>query len=759
MNDNTVSLTIAINGEEAKDELLALQQKAKQLSEAIYEAEQRGDNTLRDHLISDLDDVEDRLHSIQLETKQIVDVMPSLGKGLTFQDFKKISDMHTALPYFRTQNPLLKKFHGLNFYDLGMEFSKLYDFYSSMNDETRANHEFKMRNGEILSFTDKTELRKLLDDFISAMSSLRNSLSWMVSNGFATKKKDPGNRLEINDEFEQAKAEHLILFVQGKLNQLELAIADLKSERIRNDKLLGTDAHLTENERHNLTMRNLEIEKQIAIKNGKLLANENSVLLEEEKNKKRDELFASYQFELEKLKELYDNGYLSLKVFNQKERTLRIDLYSNLLNYLKKNSFSYYETQRKLNDLLKQQVLENIKNIENYIKSLSSKYFGLSNQSNGSSLKIGRYSFDLRSREEIQTSYEQSIAALEILRKRLISTSNGDENKITTINKHVNHAKRWEEINYKRSIGEDPGLNWKEKLEDFNNWFQDEEASKIFNIANNISSNIGAIFSSLGDLAKDELEYRLAELNRYYDREISLAEGNGRKVKHLERKRDREIAKARNESQKKQLNFQLFNAIAQNAQNIISAYGAGLQAPWPTSMWLAPAMAGLAAAAGLVQIAVISKQQSLVNSQGYKKGGFTESGPENKVVGVVHAGEWVASKHLVEDPYYRPAIEMLERAQHSNYVPKFTKDYVDKNLDRQHPAYGSDLFMAYAQQEERNQLLNMRLQLCIDRLTERLKEPFVTVNTVTGDAGIKEAQDEYLRLMNNTLPKSKRKKL
>ena len=45
----------------------------------------------------------------------------------------------------------------------------------------------------------------------------------------------------------------------------------------------------------------------------------------------------------------------------------------------------------------------------------------------------------------------------------------------------------------------------------------------------------------------------------------------------------------------------------------------------------------------------------------------------------------------------------------------------------------------------------------IARLNERLDEPFVTVNTVTGDKGIKQAQDEYQRLMNNKSPKSKRK--
>ncbi|MCH5346335.1 MAG: hypothetical protein J1E63_04460, partial [Muribaculaceae bacterium] len=44
----------------------------------------------------------------------------------------------------------------------------------------------------------------------------------------------------------------------------------------------------------------------------------------------------------------------------------------------------------------------------------------------------------------------------------------------------------------------------------------------------------------------------------------------------------------------------------------------------------------------------------------------------------------------------------------------------------------------------------------LNRLDERLNEPFVTVNTVVGDLGIKKAQDDYAKLMRNKSPKSKR---
>jgi hypothetical protein len=41
-------------------------------------------------------------------------------------------------------------------------------------------------------------------------------------------------------------------------------------------------------------------------------------------------------------------------------------------------------------------------------------------------------------------------------------------------------------------------------------------------------------------------------------------------------------------------------------------------------------------------------------------------------------------------------------------------------------------------------------------LRERLDEPFLTVNSVTGETGIKQAQDEYEKLIRNKTPKSRR---
>ena len=41
-------------------------------------------------------------------------------------------------------------------------------------------------------------------------------------------------------------------------------------------------------------------------------------------------------------------------------------------------------------------------------------------------------------------------------------------------------------------------------------------------------------------------------------------------------------------------------------------------------------------------------------------------------------------------------------------------------------------------------------------LRDRLDEPFLTVNSVTGETGMKQAQDEYEKLIRNKTPKSRR---
>ena len=187
---------------------------------------------------------------------------------------------------------------------------------------------------------------------------------------------------------------------------------------------------------------------------------------------------------------------------------------------------------------------------------------------------------------------------------------------------------------------------------------------------------------------------------------------------------------------------------------------------------MAVAAGAMAVAAGAMQVAAIKKQQQASQAQGYGEGGFTRKGRADEVAGVVHAGEWVASQKLVASPVARPLIVALDYAQRTNTIGSLRSADVCINWAAAwHKAseltsalalhqFSRSITAPMALAQSQPQVIvqeSKDLKEIIARLNERLDEPFVTGNTVTGDKGIKQAQDEYQRLMNNKSPKSKRK--
>ena len=118
-------------------------------------------------------------------------------------------------------------------------------------------------------------------------------------------------------------------------------------------------------------------------------------------------------------------------------------------------------------------------------------------------------------------------------------------------------------------------------------------------------------------------------------------------------------------------------------------------------------------------------------------------------MGVVHAGEWVASQKLLANPVARPLINALDYAQRTNTIGSLRSADVSRSLANQSVVAQSAPTIVVEQNSEYTSIMK--------KLAERLDEPFVTVNTITGDTGIKKAQDEYDKLMRNKSPKSKRK--
>ena len=305
-----------------------------------------------------------------------------------------------------------------------------------------------------------------------------------------------------------------------------------------------------------------------------------------------------------------------------------------------------------------------------------------------------------------------------------------------------------------KSVLKDPFKKMKDK--NGNPIFDEDDLANLDLVLDQAFASVSSMFDSLNKLWEAEEQMKLAKLEQRYDREISMAEGNAYKIKELEKKKNREQAQIKAESQKRQFAQQVLSAVAQTATAAINAYSSAAAIPVVGHV-LAPIAASLAVAAGMMQVAVIKQQQNLSNAQGYSKGGFTPNGPENQPVGIVHAGEWVASQKLLRNPATRPAIEALDFAQRNNTFGSIRQEDVTRHVTApaviaQASADGSIERAIFAMS-----VVMGEYQETMQQLGDRLNKPFVTVNTVTGDRGIKKAQDDYRQLENNTLPKAKRK--
>ena len=279
-------------------------------------------------------------------------------------------------------------------------------------------------------------------------------------------------------------------------------------------------------------------------------------------------------------------------------------------------------------------------------------------------------------------------------------------------------------------------------------WLESDVGKAVTKSIDAIASGMSSLYSQLRSLMEAEMELEVAAVEKKYDREIEAAQGNAYQTKLLEKKKQQEVKKIKDEANRKMYAMEVMQALAQTATSAINAYSSAAAIPL-VGYIIAPIAAAAALAAGMIQVAAIRKQAQKSATEGYSEGGFTRPGRVDEVAGVVHAGEWVASQKLLASPVARPLINALDYAQRTNTIGSLRGSDVSRSIT-------APMVLA----ESRPQILiqeNAELREAIKRLNARLDEPFVTVNTVTGDMGIKQAQDDYQRLMNNKSPKNKRK--
>lgn len=355
--------------------------------------------------------------------------------------------------------------------------------------------------------------------------------------------------------------------------------------------------------------------------------------------------------------------------------------------------------------------------------------------------------------DENKASYDKHLANLRTVYERELQAAQDNASEKLRIEKAFLDAQTALRKMYNQDSESDTRNSMQKAVESSVEWLNSDGGKAITGSFNTVVSGMSSVFSGLSTLIQAELQIQTAAIEAKYDKEIKYAEGNSYRVAKAEKQKEAEIAKVKNEANKKLFAMQVIQAVAQTAQNALAAYGSAAQVPM-VGYILAPIAAAMAIAAGAIQIASIKKQQQASETQGYSKGGFTKPGAVDEPAGIVHAGEWVASQKLLASPVARPMIEALDYAQRTNTIGLLRSEDVSRSIT------APQSISRIAESNPSTALIASAMASntgVIDRLVQRLEEPFVTVNTISGDTGIKQAQDEYTKLMNNKSPKSRRK--
>lgn len=267
-----------------------------------------------------------------------------------------------------------------------------------------------------------------------------------------------------------------------------------------------------------------------------------------------------------------------------------------------------------------------------------------------------------------------------------------------------------------------------------------QKTQVAYNGISNIMSAASAYSQACSDLEQ-------AKISKNYEKQIAAAGNNSKKKKRLEEKRDKELAAAKAKANKKAMKIEIAQAIASTAMAAINAYSSAARVPF-IGWTLAPIAAGMATAAGLLQIATIRKQHQ-AEAAGYYSGGYTGGRRYRREAGVVHEGEFVANHQAVNNSSIRPAFDLIDRAQRSNTVGSLTADDISRALGS---GGGSAVVTPVVNVSNDNSEVRESLDgvnNAISILNQTLDDGLEIVMPIAGRSGLHRKLKDYERLLDN----------
>lgn len=709
--DERATVTLFVNGEQPKQILEELTEQANQLREELLRLEANGDTKGAQKIQRQLESLENQINVQELNRRVIGNMLKNLprdNKDIVLQDDRAWRDrLKTLIP---------GSDEWVNAAKQAFITQELAQFFKDL--EQQVGGSLSLGNNRPTTPADYriTEHQKNEQDYEQGLKTFTEYRQRM---------------LEIEDEYNRLMSTSFLISQKERDKYQQAALRTRAA-------LLNYENNQTEKEeRQNRKQRILEIEEEYRQQQLSLLQRRETEQITERAY--QEEKYRNEMDYLERLRQVYrEDSYDRHEIERRIQRT----------------EFSFKEKKAKEFIALKNQIERSyFMDYESMTREKYQEEYEYAKQVLAKIIEQRRNLLQLKKEEGIITSsqYDEEIAKLEKMYS--IATKSLQKHFGQEVDLGEKFKRYWE--------------GWTDEMGDRHEGL----GEKITKWITPIASAITAVTQAMTESISTELEIRENKINRYYDRAIQVVQGNSYKEAKIEKKRQKDLEKAKIEAQKKQMGLQVLSAIATTAQNAVQAYGAGLQIGGIAGLIMAPIAAAAAIAAGAIQISTIKKQEELIKSQ-YSEGGYTEKGEKYKPVGIVHAGEWVAPKSMVENPVTGSIISNLEQIRQGrlSFNPGVLPQV--KAISAQtHAIDSSPLIREYQIASTlRKELESIRsetlertiieksttdpeLLSTINSLRQVLSEPIRAFIPMEGEGGLIDSSQLYVRLKNNVTPK------
>ena len=245
------------------------------------------------------------------------------------------------------------------------------------------------------------------------------------------------------------------------------------------------------------------------------------------------------------------------------------------------------------------------------------------------------------------------------------------------------------------------------------------------------------------ELMQANMDLEIAKINQRYDVQLQRAEGNEEETKKLEEKKEAEIARVKNEYNKRQMKMQMAQTISTSIIAALNAWASAMNPAYaPYNLVIGGVLSGIIAAQTAIQIAALKKQHE-AQAAGYYSGGYTSRTlRDTDPAGIVHGNEFVVNARAVRNPAIRPMLDFIDTAQRNNYISSITSSDVAR-------AAGAVPATTTVINNNSDSETLAQVVAVVAKLSKQLDQPIVAQTYVTGKGGSLEANKLYDKMISN----------